>query len=51
MPREICKECENKFLENLYWTSINELLELNVEDLTELNICVKCFVKICNRYM
>jgi len=50
MERLTCRECELAFLKQLWDTDIEDFYDESIRDLWE-NICVKCFVRICNRFL
>ena len=51
MKRETCKKCEQAFLDLVAtqcWTE--NALECFTNDI-ETDMCIKCLVRICNRYI
>ena len=52
MDRETCKECEKAFIKEVWWQDIDDFLEsTSIWELQDKQICVKCFVRISNRYL
>lgn len=51
MERETCEECERNFIRAVNNQNIDEFLEKTFINEINHNICVKCFVRICNRYL
>jgi len=52
IERDTCEDCEREFIRAVDWQNIDDFLEgTNIWDLKDRNMCVKCFVRICNRYL